>query len=179
MADSLAAAINQLTSPTFVTTAISSGNRVELRGTSSLFGQRFSRVVSTLQARFDSGPILTVSKPGAGFADGQTIHIRDDQNTTQSFEFERKATRAELNNTPVLVDPTATAISYTDDMSASEMAERIADAINRAVIASLLSVSEPRSLGLDLFNQRSPGGVGQRLARHSEHFARFDHFLEH
>ena len=136
MADSLAAAINQLTSPTFVTTAISSGNRVQLRGDKFIhLDSDLAGLSVSLQARFDSGPILTVSKPGAGFADGQTIHIRDDQNTTQSFEFERKATRAELNNTPVLVDPTATAISYTDDMSASEMAERIADAINRAVIA--------------------------------------------
>ncbi len=40
------------------------------------------------QGRFDAGPVLTVTQGGSGFADGQTIQIRDDRGAVRDFEFD-------------------------------------------------------------------------------------------
>jgi len=42
----------------------------------------------SLQGRFDAGPVLTVTKPGSGFDDSDTITIRDDRGVVRTFEFD-------------------------------------------------------------------------------------------
>jgi hypothetical protein len=44
----------------------------------------------TAQGRFDTGPVLTLTKGGGGFGDGQTLQIRDDRGTIRNFEFDNE-----------------------------------------------------------------------------------------
>jgi len=117
----------------FNVTATVIANRVTLAGDQSIGNlDGLAGLQKSIQARFDAGPVLTISDGTSGLPaipDGATLTIVDDRGTRLIFEVNRSGT---------LFDPTAQPINVTVDLSASQrdqraaVAQQIVNAINAA-----------------------------------------------
>ena len=119
VAQAVAAAINGVRSANFNVTALAVGSRIILDGDRSV-SAALPGLVTTMQSRFDAGPVLLVTNDFSGFVDGQSLRIRDDQQTTLNFEFD---TNNRLN------DPNAVriVIAAGDSKAADRLASRRRD----------------------------------------------------
>ena len=109
-------------SANFNVTALAIGSRIILDGDRSVSAD-LPGLITTVQSRFDAGPVLLVTKDFSGFVDGQSLRIRDDQQTTLNFEFD---TNNRLN------DPNAVRVVIATGDNKARIALRIADAVNAA-----------------------------------------------
>ncbi len=80
---------NAINAAGFATEALPVSNQIRLTNDKSIDVDLPGLAIST-QGRFDTGPVLTVTKGGSGFDDGQTIQIRDDRGTIRNFEFDNE-----------------------------------------------------------------------------------------
>ncbi|MDP6720010.1 MAG: hypothetical protein QGF59_15220, partial [Pirellulaceae bacterium] len=71
---------NAINAAGFATEALPVSNQIRLTNDKSIDVDLPGLAISA-QGRFDTGPVLTVTKGGSGFDDGQTIQIRDDRGT--------------------------------------------------------------------------------------------------
>jgi hypothetical protein len=101
--------------------AVAVGTRVSVDGDSSI-NSALPGLQTAIQSRFDSGPVLLITKDHTGFGDGQTVRIRDDHSTVLTFEFDKGAG----------VTPGNIPVTITGAETISQMALLIANAVNKA-----------------------------------------------
>ncbi|MGE3778472.1 MAG: hypothetical protein AB7F89_14900, partial [Pirellulaceae bacterium] len=125
VAKSIADAVNRATfhaNPLLDVQALAAASRISFTGHITT-QEQLAGLQITLQSRFDAGPVLSVTQGSAGFLDGQTLRIRDNQGVTRLFEFDLDG---------ALIDPSAQRISIAGNVSAEVMAQRIGAAIGAA-----------------------------------------------